>query len=175
MAVSGSVAAASAGVTEGACVAEKAREGGVEARALLPTAEEGDEEQDQSGVRDDEGHGEPAPFSSHDDNGDGGDGGEGVGGGPAVEADAGTGTGCVPEEDAGEAVGNPGREASYGTVSSAMFMSGATDGARWVHACVYAMTPPCEVMSNFSIEFARGGSLRTMVVFLVWSARACCR
>lgn len=94
----------------GAGATEEAREDAVEARALLPTAEEGDEGPEQPGGKEDE------------------EVEEGVDGGAAGDR--------LPEEDAGggEAVSNPGREASYGTVSSAMFMSGATDGARWVGA-----------------------------------------
>lgn len=118
-------------------MAEEAREGGVEARASVKTGEEGDEAQEQEqpggGEREEAASlaiGAESPALADDSNGGGG--GEGASSGAAAG-----GAGALPEEDAAEAVCNlnPGREPSYGTVSSTMFMSGAAaDGARWVNA-----------------------------------------
>lgn len=109
--------------TEGVSAVPK---GGVDARAILSPAQEHEEE-------DEEGEATPSevvtPIKLADDMG-GGEGRENMDT-AAAEAAAGGAVGCAGESgDGATAVSNPGREASFGTVSSAMFMSGCDD-ARW--------------------------------------------
>lgn len=100
--------------------------GGVQARAILSPAQENDEE-DEEGREEASSLVGVAPMKLPDDIGGGGD-HENINTGAAAAV-----SGPVDcAEDHGEvttAESNPGREASFGTVSSAMFMSG-TDDAR---------------------------------------------
>lgn len=99
-----------------------------DARAMLSPAQEHDEE-------DEEGEASPSvgviPVTLTDDMG-GGEGRENINTAAAKAAVGGT-MGCAGMDCDGDAAAasNPGREASFGTVSSAMFMSGCDD-ARWV-------------------------------------------